>query len=136
LLKILQTEAERPMTLIAAPDAIFQAGMVAQLRDIDGLLVCDVSDGTKPLGLIDSNKKRKYKQLNFDKNKLVRVWTQRAIFVTDQFVMSDKYENKNGLYVNEKGLFTSKMPYENAYPVARLITAPVEKYPFIECLWI
>lgn len=135
MFELLQTEATRPMTFIAAPWAVFEPGMVGQLMEAsDGLLVCGVSDGMNPLGIIDSTKIYKTKETDY--NNIVKIWWMRAKFITDKYVRGEKYKDGVGLYVDKNGLFTMQIPYENAYPVARLLTAPTNKSPQCEILWI
>lgn len=135
MFELLQTEADHPLTFIAAPSAVFEPGMVGQLMDgPNGLLVCGVSDGANPLGIIDSIKEYRFKEIDY--NNFVRIWWMRAKVVTDKYVRGEKYKDGCGLYVDKNGLFTPQILYENAYPVARLLTAPTSKAPYCEILWI
>lgn len=122
------------MTFIADPEAIFEPGMIGQLVEMpDGLLVCGVSDGTKPVGIIASTKKTKTPSISFDKRKMVKVWWMRTRFKTDKFDKDGKYKKDGALYVNKNGLLTPEIPFENAYPVARLLDISAS---YCEALWI
>lgn len=143
MLKIIETVAERPISFIADPAAIFEPGHVAQLINYDygkyvdiPLVICSLSDGSRPLGIIDSTKAKASGTLSFDKNEMVLVWVDRAIFQTDQYEDSAKYDIGVGLYVSKRGLFTSVKSFDDSYPVARMITPPSTRHPYFEALWL
>lgn len=56
MLRTIQVGLARPISYPVDPNAIFEGGMVAQLRVIGNDVVMGVSDGTAPFGLIDDNK--------------------------------------------------------------------------------
>jgi hypothetical protein len=56
ILRTIQVGLARPISYPVDPNAIFEGGMVAQLRVIGNDVVMGVSDGTAPFGLIDDNK--------------------------------------------------------------------------------
>jgi len=53
MLRIIQHGGGLPISFPVDPTATFESGMVGQLKVIGNDLVCGVSDGTAPLGLID-----------------------------------------------------------------------------------
>ena len=56
MLRLVQTGNALPFTFPVDPSAEFQPGMIAQLNVMGNNVVCGVSDGTVPLGIIDDVK--------------------------------------------------------------------------------
>lgn len=53
MLRLIQIGNTLPLSFPVDPSATFQPGQVAQLKVIGNEIVCGVSDGTAPLGIID-----------------------------------------------------------------------------------
>lgn len=53
MLRIIQTGSGLPVSYTVDPTAEFQPGQIAQLKVMGNEVVCGVSDGTAPLGIID-----------------------------------------------------------------------------------
>ncbi len=53
MLRLIQVGANLPFSYPVDPTSTFQAGQIAQLKLIGNEIVCGVSDGTAPLGIID-----------------------------------------------------------------------------------
>lgn len=53
----------------------------------------------------------------------VTVWFQRGIFQTDMFDTSASYPLNANLFINEKGMLTTKQPTDN-HPAIALVTSP------------
>lgn len=60
MLRIVQSGNALPLSWPVDPNAEFQPGMVAQLGVIGNNIVCGVSDGTAPIGIIDEIKTRAF----------------------------------------------------------------------------
>lgn len=56
MLRILQSINTQPFSFIVDPNGEFQPGQIAQLNVFGNQIVCGVSDGTCPLGIIDDMK--------------------------------------------------------------------------------
>jgi len=56
MLRVIQSFTGRPMSYTVDPNAVFQPGMVAQLKVLGNDVVAGVSDGISPIGLIDDVK--------------------------------------------------------------------------------
>ena len=123
-----------PVHIFAASHATFKPGNIGQLVEIDGNLVCVLSDGTRPFGVIGDYKLTSYE--GFDPNDIVRIWPQRMVFRTDEFDTKPEYSIGNAMYVSENGLLTSESPRENAMLVARLMMPPTAEKGYLEVLWL
>lgn len=53
MLRLVQVGNTLPLSYPVDPSATFQAGQIAQLKVIGNEIVCGVSDGTAPMGIID-----------------------------------------------------------------------------------
>lgn len=73
MLRILQSINTLPFSFIVDPNSEFQPGMVAQLNTNGNQIVCGVSDGTCPLGLIDDIKTHAFTTTAVDEEVIVRV---------------------------------------------------------------
>lgn len=60
MLRILQSGNQLPYSWIVSPDAEFMPGMCAQLTTMGNNIVCGVSDGSAPIGIIDDIKTRAF----------------------------------------------------------------------------
>src|SRR5690606_13107500 len=58
--KIIQSGSALPVSWPVNPNAEFQPGMIAQLGSFGNNIVCGVSDGTAPIGIIDDIKTRAF----------------------------------------------------------------------------
>lgn len=141
VLQVLESMPDEPMRLPVDPKAKFVPGQVAQV-DHDNIL-CGVSDGTRPIGLIDDIKNDSIDST--DPSGLMSIWPQRMVFRTDQYEMiegedvTDFYQTGDLLYVNSYGFLTSIQPHNDAVPVARVISVfdIIQSYErnIIECVW-
>jgi hypothetical protein len=132
--EVVETTLEEPIRIFAAPEAVFKPGLVGQFCELNGNIVCTLSDGSKPIGIVDDTKNKEHW---FDPKSLVRIWIQRMVFRTDQFDKEVEYRTGMPLYVNKHGLLTSKKPIiEDSQFVARVISPPAANKPFFEALWL
>lgn len=134
MFKFIESVITKPIRLVAAPQAILWPGLVGQIREINGTVVCDVSDGSRPFGVIDSFKNIKYNDLRY--SIIVKVWPQRMIFRTGHYDYFAKYKPGDALYVNVDGILTTTKIHENSQIVARLITPPTDDDRYFEALWL
>lgn len=134
MFEIVEAIPEEPVRLPAVPGAIFKPGLIAQFTDFNGETVCELSDGKRPIGIVDDFK---VESSIFNFNSLIRVWVQRMIFRTDEYDKSCQYRIGMPLYVNEMGMITGRLPgtADSVY-VARLITPPTIDKPYMEALWL
>ncbi len=132
--EVVETTLEEPIRIFAAPEAVFKPGVVGQFSELNGNIVCTLSDGSKPIGIVDDSKS---KESWFNPKSIVRIWTQRMVFRTDQFDKEVEYRIGDPLYVNKNGILTSRKPAIEDYQfVARVITPPAANKPFFEALWL
>ena len=64
--RIVQAGNALPTSYPVDPSAEFEPGMVAQLGVIGNNIVCGVSDGTAPIGIIDDIKTRAFTSTSID----------------------------------------------------------------------
>jgi hypothetical protein len=143
MFKFIESICQDPIRFFLAPNVKLKPGHVVQLKEIDGNIVCYLSDGTKPFGVvgevISSNKallkwSSAESKLNFDT--MVKVYQQKMIFQTDQYDADKKYVAGSSLYVNSNGIFTSEAPSQDSYFVAKIITPPSSDRSHFEALWL
>lgn len=66
MLRIIQSGNSLPFSFIVDPNAEFQPGQIAQLNIMGNQVVCGVSDGTAPIGIIDDIKTNAYTAASVD----------------------------------------------------------------------
>lgn len=136
VLRIIESCPEEPIRFPTDPGSHFVPGQVGQI-DYDRM-VCGVSDGTRPLGLIDDIRTASIDST--DPGGLITIWSQRVLFRTDQYEeVGVTYETGDRLYVNSAGFLTNIRLFEEAVPVGRVNSIFETKQPYdkdiIECLW-
>jgi hypothetical protein len=91
----------------ANPSAIFRPGMIGQLKSTpSGQYLCDVCDGTDPLGIFDST------QLAITTvsglYNIINIYSYISEAETDQYEYNEIYKHGDDLYCSGRGLITSK----------------------------
>lgn len=72
-LRLVQIGNSLPISYPVDPSAEFQSGMIGQLGVFGNNIVCGVSDGTAPLGIIDDEKTRAFTNPSIDEVVIVSV---------------------------------------------------------------
>lgn len=120
MLNILDSFGQKtPRPFTAAKNIRFEPGMIGQLDVQEERVVCGISDGKAPLGVIDS--------LSIGD---LLLWVTRFLGQTNQFDKSFKYPINSILYVNENGLFTPKNSEDTGVAICTGIG------DFLEFLWL
>ena len=73
MFRLIQIGNSIPFSFPVDPNAEFEPGMVAQLNLIGNQVVCGVSDGTAPLGIIDDIKKNAFSSNSIDEIVIINV---------------------------------------------------------------
>lgn len=71
MLRLTQVGNSLPFSFAVDPSAEFQPGQIAQLNVMGNQIVCGVSDGTCPLGIIDDMKSNSFTAAAIDEVKIV-----------------------------------------------------------------
>lgn len=71
MLRILQVANGIPFSFPVDPSAEFEAGQIAQLNLLGNQVVCGVSDGSAPIGIIDDMKKNAFSSTSIDETVIV-----------------------------------------------------------------
>jgi len=66
MLRLIQVGNSLPYSYLVDPSATFEPGMAAQLKLIGNQVVCGVSDGTAPIGIIDDIKQNAFSAISID----------------------------------------------------------------------
>lgn len=66
MLRILHTNNSLPYSWLVDPNSEFEPGMIAQLKVYGNQIVCGVSDGLSPIGIIDDMKKTSFSSAKVD----------------------------------------------------------------------
>jgi len=131
MFKLINPVDVTPMRVLAAPWTIFCPGQVVQLTETDdGNLVCELSNGGNPIGIVSDFKIKKTKSLNF--TKMVSVWHQRMMFVTDEFA-ENRYREEDPLFA-KNGVLTNQREKEDDIAIGRVIEPPENSY--LTVLWL
>ena len=72
MLRLVQTGSSLPFSFPVDPNAEFQPGQIAQLNVMGNQIVCGVSDGTAPIGIIDDIKTTSFTAAKIDEVIIVR----------------------------------------------------------------
>lgn len=124
-----------PIAYPVDPNAIFEPGMIAQLKVVGDEIVVGVSDGSAPFGIIDD-----IKTATADSTAgtgKVTVWlSNNGIFKTDQFDTTVVYPLNGNLYSNPNGKLTTSPPNGRCKLVAIVTRPPTALNPTLEFLWI
>ena len=70
-LKLIQTGNSLPLSFPLNPTSTFEAGMVAELSLLGNDVVCGISSGLTPLGLVDDTKTKAFIQPQIDEEVLI-----------------------------------------------------------------
>ena len=135
MFKVVENTFADSMRMVAAPGVRFEPGLIAQTRELDGVIVCDVSDGTRPLGIVSNSIFNDSDKINFNEKYMVEVWPQRMVFRTNNYEIGD-YRTGDLLYVSLNGLLTIICPFEDAPAVGRIISGPKKLGEEFEALWL
>lgn len=73
MLRLIQTGNSLPFSYICDPNSEFQPGQIAQLNAFGNQIVCGVSDGTAPIGIIDDIKTNSFTAASVDEVVIVQV---------------------------------------------------------------
>lgn len=84
MLRIIQSGSSIPFSYIVDPNSQFQAGQIAQLNAFGNQIVCGVSDGTAPIGIIDDIKTNAFTAASVDEVVIVQV---AGIIQNNQYVL-------------------------------------------------
>jgi hypothetical protein len=112
MLRILQEGNSLPFSFIVDPNAEFQPGMIAQLNVMGNQIVCGVSDGTAPIGIIDDIKCTAFTAASVDE--VIQVPAQGIV--------------KNGILVTVSDIKT-ELENSNILPNSFLASIDVELIP-------
>lgn len=108
MLKLIQVGAAIPVSGPVDPDLTvhFHPGMFGQMVRLGKCCYITVSDGRKPIGLIDDVRD------GSDDTTLgsgrITLWTAPGIYATNQFETGESYPDGALLCVNDKGFLTSR----------------------------
>ena len=93
ILRLIQIGNALPIQYPVLPSAIFEPGMLGQLTLLGNNIVCGVSDGTCPLGIIDDVNTTAFYAPSIDEIKIVQAVGQlvagKYISITDLTVLLD-----------------------------------------------
>lgn len=134
MLRLVGIGDAKPVNFLVDTEAVFYPGQMAQLKVVGNKIICGLSDGTRPCGIIDD--------INDDKNNnstvmsgMVTVWMHNGIFETDQYDVTERYTKGATLYCNKRGRFTVSNLMGLCPAVAIVIKKPSKESPTLELVW-
>ena len=133
MLRLVDVNDSKPVSFPVDLDNSFEAGQLAQLKAVGEVIVCGISNGMAPFGIIDDTNTPNMSTVK--KSKRITVWT-KGIFETDQYDTSQLYKEDSILYCNRYGRLTSHKSSDNQVPVATLVKVPCSCQPNIWFKWI
>jgi hypothetical protein len=121
MLRLINHGSSIPVSIPVDPSAEFESGMIGQLKAIGNQIVCGVSDGTAPFGVIDDMKKTSFTSNSIDEVVIAPI---QDILVTEtggrRYLSIDvKMELENSNVI--QGSFISKYVGVQLIPVNGLI---------------
>ena len=126
MFKLVESSHTDPVRMAVAPGTNFKPGHIAQIKEIEGNIFCELSNGSCPFGIVGT-----LTDLN-----MIRVYPQKMVFRTSTYQSDKKYKEGCALYVSKNGILTSEAPFTDALYVARMITPPDNSKKYLEALWI
>jgi hypothetical protein len=106
-------------------DDLIKPGMIVQLIEINKNIYCELSDGTRPFGVVSGVD-----------DSFIKIFNQKMIFRTDRFEINLEYKSGSLLFVNEFGLLTTKKFYEDSVLVGKVISDLRAESGYIDASWI
>lgn len=126
----------RPLNMLVTPRVAFCPGQIVYTKTLDDTIVCDIANSrVNSIGVVD-----RYLYVDsdvIDYTELLDVWCGRCKFFTD-ICDGDIFDYQAGdaLYVNDYGLLTKIVPFENANYVGRVLSSASRESVFLEALWL
>jgi hypothetical protein len=114
-------------------DDTFNPGQMAQLKVVRSKIMCGLSDGSSPIGIIDDINNEKISTV--ENTKRITVWACSGVFQTDEYDTTQRYVKHDILYCDRYGRFTT-MGSSNRPPVAKVTRAPDVEDPTLELMWV
>src|SRR5271157_3266998 len=111
----------------------FEPGQIGQLNYVNGKRICQRSDGTAPIGIIDDINTKCESTVSGSKK--VTIWNKRGTFETDQFDCSQIYTAGCLLFVDNYGNLTAKQISETYPEVGMCVLPPTKENHDIRFLW-
>lgn len=131
MLRLVNVKDGVPVNFLVDSDATFYPGQLAQLKVVGDKIVCGVSDGTAPYGIIDDLSNSTVKHSEF-----ITVWATKGSFETDQYDTTQLYKDKMRLYCGSDGRLTSRKSSDLQVPVATVDKSPCSCSPTLLFSWI
>lgn len=130
MFKIVESLILDPIRILSPLKSRVKPGSIGQLKEFDGNIVCELSDGTRPFGIVGDV------IYTDSKYKFIQVFPQRMVFKTNEYEWKKNYSGGCSLYVSKNGRFTSEKPFKDALCVAKMISPPDERKGYFEALWL
>lgn len=140
--KHLPNSSYLPNSYLVEPTGYFEPGMIGTLKKLGGQIVCGVSNGTAPIGIIDDIRVAPTHPTSPGANSTiasgrVTIWNVPIEAETDSFKITDKYFTGGSLGVSDIGLLCSNsMDIARSGIVGRILRAPSPIAPLLYFEWI
>lgn len=105
----------------------FLPGWIVQLINIDGTPCCEISNGTRPFGIVGEHNNEPYG--------LIPIWYESMTFQTDVYESKERFEQGDSLYVSSRGLLTTQKIHDESILMGHVISGPGYG-DLIEVSWI
>jgi hypothetical protein len=134
MLKLVGAKDITPVNFQVDTNDVFYPGQLAQLKVVGDKIICGVSNGTAPCGIIDD--------LNNSNDSTVKhsgritVWFSKGSYETDQYDTTQFYKKQMILYCGKDGRLTSKKSSDFQVPVATVDKVPCTCSPTLIFSWI
>lgn len=125
MFKIIESVCDKPTRFMCDP-TVFEPGLAVQLIEINGTPTCTLSDGTRPLGLVD----------HVDEFGLAHIWYDTMVVQTNKYDQFESYSIGDSLYISRFSVLTNKKPYDSSILVGHVIVPPNSQKDYLELNWL
>lgn len=86
MFRIIHATSSQPYWFISDPSATFEPGQAGQLMSLNNQLVCSVSDGLCPIGIIDDIKTKSFSQNKINEEHIISITPDNMLWTPDGYV--------------------------------------------------
>lgn len=124
MLRVIQSGTGRPISYPVDPNAVFQPGMIAQIKSMGNDVLTGVSDGIAPFGIIDDVKDTAFTKPVIDEVVIIRATSIINDGYGNLTMGSDANQALNNAYIVSSS-FVSNVPGLTLNDINGIIKAPV-----------
>lgn len=133
MFKVIEAISKDPVRLPVKPGVKLNPGNVIKVVEYNLDLVVDLCDGYSPWGLLGN---KCIGGESIDLLNIAKVFPQRMIVDLSKFDIKNPINIGSSLYCNSQGILSSKIPFEGAFILAKVITPANSEKKHMSILWL